>query len=141
MSEYPQKAGSSTATTRGYMVFARHTSDHPVKLGDQIFDNRWRRVNFKEGEFGVPIACAYNMPDFAKHGLLGYSAAQALRWWFQASADVHFDGMCLETKLVEHELITTHECNAVSEHCLIGGEDRTNCLPDWGKPKDPNKEG
>ncbi len=133
--DYPKSRGSSNTSCEGYTVEARFVGDKPVELSGQLFDNRWRQVDFVESKIGVPAAPQYLLHDFRLKGLLGYSSAQALRWWMHAAADNNspFGGLCLETKLVKHQLLTTSKCEAISEHCLIGGEDRSNCIPDWGK--------
>ena len=134
-SEYPKPAGNGTSSCDGYKVEARFSGNEPIELCGQIFDNRWRQVKFKESPVGVRPAPAYLLQEFMSRGLLCYSSAQALRWWLQSNADTSspFGGICLDTKLIKHRLVTEFKCEAVSEHDLIGGENRSNCIPDWGK--------
>ena len=136
---YPSPKGSEGGTKTGYTVEARQGGKEPKQIAGQIFDNRWRKVIFEKGEIGVPPA----NPLFAKHllhyDLLGYSAAQALRWWLHAVADGATYGMAgimLETKLVKHKIEYESKCNAISEHKIISGEDRSNLMPDYGENND-----
>lgn len=134
-SEYPSPAGSGSRTMDGYKVSARYCSDTPMELCGQLFDNRWQIVQFDKAPLGVPIADPYSARILGERGLLGYAAAQALRWWFHANAEALRigGGLCLETKLVKHTISASFECVAMSEHELIGGGDRSNCMPDHRK--------
>ena len=132
--EYPKSAGSHSSKMTGWTVEARYNYSEPTEIGGQLFDNRWRRVRFNESVIGVPIAAEYNARIYAEHNVLGYPAAQALRWWFHAvaTAEKTGGGLCIETKLVKHVIETSSKCEAVSEHDIIGGDDRSNIMPDWG---------
>ncbi len=117
-SEFP-RAGSSTSngTERAWSVEARHTHD-PAKIGDQIFDSKWRRVNFASSPVGVPIA--YSSSGYDRHGLLSYQTAQALRWWLKAeAAKTHL--ICLDTRLIEHEIKYSYAETAVGTHEVLEG--------------------
>lgn len=137
-SEYPKQKGQGSGSCGGYTVEARSMSDTPMQLGKQIFDNRWRQAQFDKGIIGVPSGLdRYSLSEMATAGLLQYSSAQALRWWLHANAEAELGmGLCLETKLIKHTVEFAHEVNAVSEHCLITGEDRSSLYPDWGKKDD-----
>ena len=128
--EYPKKSSSSSSTIQGYSVEARYSGGEPKALGKQIFDNRWRTVQYDTGPtIGIPVS-RHAERQLTERCLYNYSAAQALRWWLHANADATFDGICLESKLIKHEIKTVSECTAVSEHKLISGEDRSNMMPE-----------
>lgn len=133
--EYPKSSGNSSSTMPAYSVEARYNYSAPKEIAGQIFDNRWRRVIFNEGDAGVPIGSEYHINELRQYSVMGYSAAQALRWWLHAVADagVSMSGICLETKIVKHIIKTSSECEAVSEHDIVSGDDRTNMMPDYGK--------
>ena len=124
--------GSGTETC--YSVEARYDFPSPIQVAGQIFDNRWREVKFVDSEIGVPRASELQEHTI-RHRMLGYSAAQALRWWLHAIADTQKGGMCLclETRIVKHTIKYSHEIEAISEHDHIKGDDRSNCIPDWKK--------
>ena len=85
--EYPKTRANGSGSNTGYTVEARNVSDRPQKLGDQIFDNRWRQVAFNKGEIGVPSGLRHSVHVMGSEYLLEYSSAQALRWWLHANAD------------------------------------------------------
>jgi len=133
MSEYPQDAGNSSSTCSAYSVEARYNYHEPKKIGEQIFDNRWRRVVYDTGPIGIPISCLHHA-ELKNYHLFNYSAAQALRWWLHATADATISGICLETKLVKHDIQSESKCRAMSEHEIIGGDDRSNIRPQEPTP-------
>lgn len=131
--DYKRECESCSGTESAYSVEARYKYHEPMQLGEQIFDNRWRRVHFRESVIGVP-ACASHQRRTKECGLLGYAAAQALRWWVHATAEASAGGaLCLETRLVSHKITYSHKVEATGVYGHIHGEDRSNCIPDWGK--------
>lgn len=129
-SDYKRDRGSGSGQETAYAVEARYNAASPVSIGEQIFDNRWREVVFPKGPIGVP-GRPWNEQSM-KLRLLGYSQAQALRWWLHAEADSTMSGICLETRLIKYEVSHSHKAVAVSQHCIVGGEDRSNFVPDYG---------
>ena len=127
--EYNREKITASGEDSAYTVEARYAYPQPVEIAGQIFDNRWRQVQFTQGPICVPGE------SFARHrelfGMLGYAQAQALRWWLHAEAGT-LKGICLETRLIKHKIKYSSEAVAVSQHCLVGGEDRSNCIPDLG---------
>src|SRR5690606_9220355 len=103
--------------------------------GSQLFDQRWKRVKFDT--IPLPVGVPSGPPSLSglrdKLGLYSYQAAQALRWWFHANAAASWNDLCLETRLVKHRVKYSYECEAISAHAVIGGDDRSNVMPDWGK--------
>ena len=132
--EYPQNAGNGSMRMTAYTVEARLNTSEPREIAGRIFDKRWRKVHFDQAKVGVPIASPLHLHEFRQVNVMEYSSAQALRWWLHAIADTSSiaGGLCLETKLVKHKIESTYKCEAVSDHKLISGEDRSNCMPDWG---------
>ena len=130
---YEREKGSGSGTEIGYTVEARNNFHAPMQIGGQIFDNRWRQVKFEQSAIGVPICPRYQR-HIAEHGMLGYAAAQALRWWLHANAEAG-QGMalCLETRIISHKIIYTHKIETQAAHEHVHGDDRSNCMPDWGK--------
>ncbi len=99
--EWPKAGSSASGTDRSYSVQARMAYYEPRTVSGMMLDTRWKTVCFKPGEVGVPIHRWHSWPD---HGLYNYQAAEALRWWFVAQARVENNEICLETRLVEHEV-------------------------------------
>lgn len=134
ISEYPKSGSSGNGRTVGYTVEARYTGighDHVVIAGTTYTD-RWKRVYAEKSPIGVPGHSRFE-PWLAQSGLMNYAAAQAIRWWFHAIAEVDFNNLCLETKIVKHEVEYSYKETAISEHAFVGGEDRSSSMPDWGK--------
>jgi hypothetical protein len=130
--DYQAEISSESGKEVAYTVEARYATSRPVQIANQIFDNRWRTVQYVDSPIGVPTAHPIRRQT-QQHGMYGYSAAQALRWWLHAEADASMNGICLETRLIKHEITYSSKAVAVSQHCIIGGDDRSNCVPDWGK--------
>lgn len=130
--EYKKNRGSGSSTEVAYSVEARYAFIDPVIIAGQIFDNRWRRVIFKESSVGVPNAPAWKRHTI-ENGLLCYASAQALRWWLHAVGECENNGaICLETRLIEHKIESQYTITAVAQHCVVGGDDRSSCMPEWG---------
>ena len=133
---YQTKRGSGSGEETAYCVEARFQFPEPQLICGQLFDNRWRRVSFQKDAAGVPSNDSYFAPRAALAGLYSYQTAQTLRWWFHAQAAVEsFSAFCLESRLVEHKIKYTYETTATSAHCVVGGEDRSNFMPDWNQPR------
>ncbi len=130
--DYPKSKGNGESTITGYTVEGRYNYSEPKQFGGQILDERWRTLIFPSAPFGVPIG-GFHKHELKMNGLLGYSAAQALRWWFHANADV-LGSLCLETKIVKHIIKSSYKCEAVSDHELITGDDRSNIKPNETLP-------
>ncbi len=121
-SEFPKNGSSGRGTTHGYTVEARHNYPDPVAIGRQIFDNRWREVHYQEGHPGVPTRKA-SPHDAGSYHTFDFAGAQALRWWFHAEAEASPEwGVCLETRLVRHEITYEYSVKAVSAHEHTGGD-------------------
>jgi len=131
--EYPKKGQSHSGTVSAYSVEARYNYPEPKQFGDIILHKEWKKMYFPEGKHGVPVGNKFDYAQIAL-GLLSYQAAQALRWWLHAEAEVEMlGGLCLETRIVKHMVTFSVSEEKVSHHDIIGGEDRSNCVPDWGK--------
>lgn len=130
--EYPKEGPSQSGTgLKGYSVMARHNYHDPLKIAGQIFDNRWRTVNFVESNVGVPSGPLMYQAQYQACQVVGYSAAQALRWWLHAIADsgLLMGGLCLETKIINHEIKYSYECVAVSESDVVGEDHASHMHP------------
>lgn len=110
---FPKERGTHHSTMVGYSVEAMFDSNAPRLIAGQIFDARWREVSFAEAPdgVGVPRADRFNL-EIVKHGLFGYEAAQALRWWLHAVARLEGNEYCLKTRLIEHKVITETKVTA-----------------------------
>ena len=85
-----------------YSVEARIAHGEPRQFGNQMFSDKWRRVQFENNtDHGVPssINDMYGQREF---GLYGYQQANALMWWFVSCVDVSHLSFCLETRIVPH---------------------------------------
>lgn len=133
--EFPRKASSGSGGVTGYSVEARLNYHEPRTISGQIFDNRWSTVHFQQTvpPFGVPSGRRYNSCWYDQTGLFSYQAAQALRWWFLANAEVEFSCLCLETRLIEHEIKYSYSSTGVKAGAVIGGDDRSNIMFGWGE--------
>ena len=123
--DFPRNVASGSGSETAYSVEARMNYSQPMQIAGRIFDNRWVAVQFDKSAVGVPSAPFYARHTL-EHGLLGYSAAQALRWWLHAQADNEIKGTCLETRIVKHKISYTHTIEAEAAHGYIGGDDRSN---------------
>lgn len=139
--EYKRNQGHGTGTETCYTVEARHCYPDAIVIAGQIFDIRWKRAHFEESPVGVPSGPAYIHRHAKEHGMLSYQAAQALRWWIHAQGESTGTGcVCLETRLVKHQIKWSYSIEAMSAHDLVTGDDRSNIMPDWGaQPQQPTK--
>lgn len=88
-----------------WSVEARIAMHSPKTIAGHLLDDRWRRVNYNyEPVFGVPIGKDYHEPLLRTCGVMGYACAQAMRWWLVAVAERDCKHVCLETRLVKHEI-------------------------------------
>lgn len=113
-SEFPKPRSSGSGTEVGWSVEARYAFMRPEEIAGHLLDERWQTIEFAKCSPGCGVP---TVPSFSKQreqsGLLSYPAAQALRWWLHAIADVDFK-VCLETRLVRHDIRYQSECTAVS---------------------------
>lgn len=109
--EYKLVKSNGSSLEFGYTVEARYNFYTPIKIGVQIFDNRWQQLMVTKRDFGIPTS--RHDESLEKHGLLSYTVAQAVRWWFVALADAEVGKLCVETRLIKHELHCTSKVEAV----------------------------
>ena len=120
--DYKRERSNGSGSEIAYTVEARYNYPEPVQIGTQIFDNRWREVVFLETAVGVPRCAPYQ--NTLKHQMLGYAAAQALRWWLHAAAEAEkYSLFCLETQIVSHKITHSHKIESVAAHEHIKGRD------------------
>lgn len=131
-----KQIGSGSGSTDAWSVEARYASHGPRVIAGMLLDNRWQRVQFDPSPTGVPSK-AGSVSNPSAYGHLDYAAAQALRWWFVAQADVDLGSFCLETRLVQYRINYSYQVEQVSAHAYVGGEDRSNIMPDWGAKPQP----
>jgi hypothetical protein len=117
--EWPRKPTSSSSTLTLYSVEARFAYPTPTTVAGQTFDNRWARVQFQSAATGVPLR-DWDLAARAT-GLLGYPAAQALRWWFIAQAAAECKELCLETRLVKHRVSLSWSSEGTGVVGLVDG--------------------
>lgn len=124
--QFPKAGSSASGTHKAFSIEARYAFHTPKKFGDLLLDTRWRRVNYTDvpDGFGVPKGTRHLFAA-DQCGLLGYAAAQALRWWFHANAD-HYLGFsaCLETRIVVHEVKYSFNESAIDAGSLIQGREQ-----------------
>jgi hypothetical protein len=134
-----EKPSYATMECDGYRVEARHTGSAPTEIAGVLLDTRWTFFPFQKAHrgFGVPVAREYIAADLAMCECYSYQCAQALRWWLHAEAEAAIrGGFCLETRLVKYRIKASREWLRVSEHLVIGGEDRSALMPDYGPSGD-----
>ncbi len=83
-------------------------------IRQQFYDEQWRQVEFDLSANSIPMSPVHHR-ELLEHGLFSYAAAQALRWWFHAQAEIECAGGApgLETRLVQHRLTFSHEVAAI----------------------------
>lgn len=125
---------SGTGTIHAFRVQARYMYPEPKVFNGIVLDERWRYIDFPSAPIGVPRGPEYYLPMLITTHCYGYQAAQALRWWFHAEAERSLlGGLCIDTRLVQFTIEYSHKWKPVSCHGLIGGNDRSSSIPDWGK--------
>lgn len=132
--EFPSKGSSGSGTEVAFSVQARLAYIEPRQVAGHLLDTRWTTLHFEKSPIGVPTKPQLSSVN---HGLLSYQAAQALRWWFLAQADVEFSCLCIETRIVEHKITYSFTETAQRAGDLIGGDDRSNIMFGWGEKAKP----
>lgn len=135
-----KKGNSGSGTFDAYSVEAMCDYGSAQEVGGQIFDNRWKRVDFEPSKIGVPVGPSYQIAVLNQVHLLSYPAAQALRWWFHAACETFSSGLCMRSRIVQHRVIYSYSEERVSEHMEIGGDDRSNTMPNWGKKPEKTED-
>lgn len=129
---YDRNRGSGSGTAPAYTIEARCTS-RPKKVGDIILDKEWRNIDFTRGNYGVPLS-RFNRYIYEQCGMFNYQAAQALRWWFHAELENEpLGGLCIDTRLVKHLIKYSYSAEAIGQHDIVDGKDRSNIMPDGNK--------
>lgn len=107
-------SSSGSGTIIGWTVEARYVCDGAVVIGGQIFDGKWRHVNFQEAVIGVPRGAVYHLPWLSLADCYSYEAAQALRWWFYADREKArgMGTLGLETRLTRHKITYSYDVKA-----------------------------
>lgn len=115
---FPRESGSGNSTCRCFSVEARMDFPDPKIVNGQLFDGKWRQIEFATAAVGVPnhLLGGENAKTM---GRLSWSAANALRWWFHSQAG--FSSYCLQTRIVEYEYKESFTSTIVGFHDVIGG--------------------
>ena len=129
---FPVNGASATGTDIGYSVEARLAYPEPRQVCGHLLDLRWTTLHFDKSPIGVPQARPGNFLMLAT-GLYSYQAAQALRWWFLAQAENEFSCLCIESRIVEHQITYSYYTKAVRAGSIVGGDDRSNIMFGWGE--------
>jgi len=87
----------------------------------QIVDAVWRPIEYTRNQTLIGIPQGYFDAKLTEHGLLGHAQAEAIRWWFIASADAEKStgSMCLETRLQKYKLTITHKVEELDVHSAL----------------------
>jgi hypothetical protein len=130
---WPKDASSGSGGHVGYTVEARIAYNTPETVAGTVLDTRWRPINFTQAAQGVRERAGSPF-DVATYGLHNWAAAQALRWWFHAEAELQRHGsFCLETRIVAHQVSFYYSVKATGAHAEIGGNGhRSHKGPDKG---------
>lgn len=75
---------NGNATTYGYRIEARSVHSPHTQIGDNVLTKEWSFVELSRGVVGVPNWLAAPARD---HGLMTYTAAQALMAWIAADCE------------------------------------------------------
>jgi hypothetical protein len=121
----------SSGETRmtGYRPEVRTSYHTPSLVAGQIVDSEWRPISYKTGEGILGIPHGYFDKQLSEQGLLGYAAAEAIRWWFMAAAEAErpLGALYLETRLQSYSVVLTHK---VTPKEVVGALDcRGKALP------------
>jgi hypothetical protein len=107
---------ASSGTVFGYQVQARSTYSEPQLANGVLLDQRWKTISFSSAPegFGVPRGDAWDWQLQATY-CYSYAAAQALRYWWLASARLNpGGGYCIETRLVKFKIDYSIKATAAS---------------------------
>lgn len=112
--DYNLVKSQGSLTSTGYTVEARFFMRDAEMIRQQLYDGQWRKVEFNLSANSIPMSPVHHH-ELLEHGLLSYSAAQALRWWFHAIAEIECVGGApgLQTRLVQHRLTLEHDVTAI----------------------------
>lgn len=112
--DYNLVKSQGSLTSTGYTVEARFFMRDAEMIRQQLYDGQWRKVEFDLSANSIPMSPVHHH-ELLEHGLLSYSAAQALRWWFHAIAEIECVGGApgLQTRLVQHRLTLEHDVTAI----------------------------
>lgn len=112
--EYNLVKSKGGYTETGYTIEARINATDFLQINNQNFDQHWRQIKFDQDGINLLMSKGLNK-KLSEHGLLSYSAAQSLRWWFHSLAEDSnaYTKMFFETRLVKHHLNCTHEVKAL----------------------------
>lgn len=119
--DYEKRGVSGAGSDIGYSVEVRYSFHTPTKIGDVIYDKKWRRLHCNESELGIGVPTGPRYSEAGKRGLYSYAAAEALRWWFLANLEINhrIDSLCFETRIVSHVVKFSYEIEADEQHSLI----------------------
>lgn len=119
--EFPKKDLSSNGTSFGYAIEVRKLPGLPpmVLSNGFVVASEWVRLPLEKSVCGEGIVSrSHGEISLARHGLLTYEAAQALRFAFYAA-----HGFCgVESRLVRHKINYTLEIIAEKGFEYMGGE-------------------
>lgn len=107
-------SSSHKGTLRGYAVEARSIAAQPEEIRGVILDERWRTFPWKLHAEGRQDKIL-EMVD-----LVDYATAQSFRWRLHSD---FFSAVCLETRLVEYEVMFSFETKRIAEHEILGMRD------------------
>lgn len=141
------EAGSGTVV--GWTVEARYVCDGAKIINGQVFDHKWRRVNFEKSSVGVPRGAIYQEPWLTLTNQYGYEAAQSLRWWFYTARERSgmIGTLCLETRLARHKISYSYNVEregadhvANEENCRYVNNQELSVPAPSPDPGEPDKE-
>ncbi len=112
--DYNLVKSQGSLTSTGYTVEARFFMRDAEMIRQQLYDGQWRKVEFNLSANSIPMSPVHHR-ELLEHGLFSYAAAQSLRWWFHAQAEIECVGGApgLQTRLVQHRLTCTHEVKSI----------------------------
>lgn len=117
--------GGLSGTTTGYTVEARYNYAEPRQFGDIILHKDWRPLQFHKSPIGVHPFGQRHSGSIQREslGLFGYSAAEALRWWFISECEMQegYSTLCLETRIVAHKITYALSATALEAKSVISG--------------------
>lgn len=113
-----QERGNGSATCTGYVIEVRTTYYSPTVIDkDFVIDCVWRQVPIQKGvtPWGLNIPVRSYDTEMLQHGLLSFTAANALMWGFLAWLESSrlAGSLCIQTRLVAIEYVSSYKLTEV----------------------------
>lgn len=128
----PDDGPSASGSGPCYSVEAMSSVFPKAATNGQIFDGKWRSINFTTGPVGIQDESFHAKYCGMPPGYYGYDAAMALAWWFKSAHPHEFQVRVREHKFeYSHKVIAT---DAVVELDFFGRMPKSQSTSEAVKP-------